>query len=402
MDLIYTVEQESFRAEVREFLHRNAGLVPAHFGVNRPTPAARAWQKLLISHGYTARMVPKEYGGSGQEPDMIKAQILAEEFAAARAPLGLVNQGISMLVPTLLEHGTEEQKQAWIAPTLRGDMIWCQGYSEPGAGSDLASLKTSAREDGDDFIINGQKIWTTTAHGADMMFALVRTEPDAPNRYQGISYLIIPMDSPGIDVRPLRTMTGDAEFNEVFLTDVRIPQTNIVGARGSGWRVSNSTLKHERGMLGDPNAALARIRNLLLLMQSESVDGVSAIDCAVWRDRAMILQGRALAMKFHAMRLLTATAKGIDSGLARLIVKLKATELNHQIATLAIDVLGEPGSLIGRGSLSRDQGVWQKRYMFDLGMIIGGGTPQIQKNIIGERGLGLPREPKFQTADRDG
>jgi len=398
MDLRYTPQQDAFREEVRKFLADHAEQVPPHFGVNRPTPEARAWQLLLISRGYAARTIPVKYGGSGQEPDIMKAQILAEEFAAARAPLGLVNQGTSMFVPTLLEHGTEEQKHAWIAPTLHGEMVWCQGYSEPEAGSDLASLKTSAREDGDDFIINGQKIWTTTAHGADMMFALVRTELDAPNRYLGISYLIISMDSPGIEVRPLRTMTGEAEFNEVFFTDVRIPQGNIVGARGDGWRISNSTLKHERGMLGDPNAALARIRNLLNLMEAESLDGVRLIDMPVWRDRAMALQGRAMAMKFHAMRLLTTAVKGDEPGLARMIVKLKATELNHQITTLAVDVLGEAGSLTGDGPLSRDRGVWQKRFMFDLGMIIGGGTAQIQKNIIGERGLGLPREPRLQAA----
>jgi len=395
MDLAYSQAEEAFRRQVREFLVKHVDEIPAYFGVNRPPADALAWQKTLIAHGYTARTIPTIYGGAGLQPNIVHAQILAEEFARARAPLGLVNQGVSMLVPTLLELGTEEQKQQWIAPTLRGELIWCQGYSEPGAGSDLASLKTHAIEEGDDFIINGQKIWTTTAHAADMMFALVRTEPNAPNKYLGISYLFFSMDTPGIEVRPLRTMTGSAEFNEVFLTNVRVPKSQIVGARGDGMRVSNATLKHERGMLGDPNAALARVHHLLELMTQESVDGRRAIDAPVFRDRAMRLQGRALAMKYHGMRLLTTAIRGEDLPLARLIVKLQATELNHQIATLAVDVMGEMGLLYEGSPHARAGGTWQKRFMFDLGMIIGGGTAQIQKNIIAERGLGLPREPKL-------
>jgi len=394
MDLSYSADQEAYRQDVRRFLQHHKAAIPVHFGVNRPTPEARAWQRLLIEHGYVARHIPVEYGGSGQPLDIMRAQIIAEEFGRARAPLGLVNQGISMLAPTLLECGSDAQKKEWIAPTVRGDIIWCQGYSEPGAGSDLASLSTKAVEDGDDFVINGQKIWTTTAHGADMMFALIRTEPDAPNKYLGISYLILSMKTPGIEVRPLRTMTGAAEFNEVFFTDVRVPKTQVVGERGQGWRISNTTLKHERGMLGDPNAALARMTNLLALMAEESIDGVRVIDMPVFRDRAARLQGRAMAMKFHAMRLLTAASQGEDLPLGRMIVKLQATELNHQIATLAIDALGELGLLYEGSPQAPANGLWQKRYMFDLGMIIGGGTAQIQKNIIAERGLGLPREPK--------
>lgn len=398
MDLSYSAAEEAFRQEVRNFLEAHAAEIPKHFGVNRPTPEARAWQQTLIANGYAARTIPIEYGGAGLEPDIVRAQIIAEEFGRARAPLGLVNQGISMLVPTLLELGTEAQKDRYIAPTLRGEMTWCQGYSEPGAGSDLAALSTSAVEDGDDFIINGQKIWTTTAHGADMMFALIRTEPDAPNKYLGISYLIFSMKTPGIEVRPLRTMTGAAEFNEVFLTDVRVPQSQIVGKRGDGWRVSNTTLKHERGMLGDPNAALARMANLLRLMGEETIDGVPAIAMPVFRDRAMKLQGKALSMQYNAMRLLTAAVKGTDLVLARQIVKLQATELNHQIATLGVDVMGDMGLLYDGSPHVRAGGIWQKRFMFDLGMIIGGGTAQIQKTIIAERGLGLPREPKLAKA----
>ena len=241
MDLRYSAKHEAFRQDVRAFLAANTGRYPKPFGVNRPTPEAIAWQALLIEQGFAARAVSRQYGGFGAEPDILESHIIAEEFSRARAPWGLVNQGISMLVPTLLELGSEAQKRQWIAPTLRGEVVWCQGYSEPGAGSDLASLKTSAVEDGDDFVINGQKIWTSTAAQAQMIFCLVRTEPQAA-KHEGISYILFPMDTPGIEVRPLKTMTGLAEFNEVFFTDVRVPRSSVVGGRGRGWFVANTTL----------------------------------------------------------------------------------------------------------------------------------------------------------------
>jgi alkylation response protein AidB-like acyl-CoA dehydrogenase len=310
--------------------------------------------------------------------------------------MGMANQGISMLVPTLLELGTEEQKQRWLGPTLRGEVIWCQGYSEPGAGSDLASLSTRAVEDGDDFVINGQKIWTSTAAQADMMFCLVRTEPDKP-KHEGISYLLFSMKTPGIAVRPLVTMTGRAEFNEVFFTDVRVPKKDIVGQRGQGWCVANATLRHERGMLGDPNQAGTRFRALVEMMQTETLDGRRLMDHPVYRDRLLKLQGRVMAMEYHGLRLLTCAQKGEDPGLARLIVKLMGCELNHQLAGFANDILGELGILYGDSLHLRAHGEWQTRFMFDLGLIIGGGTAQIQKNIISERGLGMPREPKLAS-----
>ena len=276
-------------------------------------------------------------------------------------------------------------------------MVWCQGYSEPGAGSDLASLQTKAVEDGDDFVISGSKIWTSTAAQADMIFCLVRTEPDAP-KHDGISYLLFPMTTPGIEVRPLKTMTGSAEFNEVFFTDVRVPKSAVVGGRGRGWFVANATLKHERGMLGDPNATEARLHALIELMKTESVDGRRLIDDPVFCDRVMQLQARVLTMKFNGLRNVTASMNGEASGMAGLVVKLQGCELNHQIAALAIDALGELGVLYEDGPHLRARGSWQWNYMFDLGLIIGGGTAQIQKNIIAERGLGMPREPKLASA----
>jgi alkylation response protein AidB-like acyl-CoA dehydrogenase len=391
MDLAYAPEYEAFRQDVRRFLDQNRERFP---GPAAKRPDLLAWQALLIENGYAARTIPRAYGGYGAEPDILKSRIIAEEFTRAKAPAGMGGQGISMLVPTLLEVGTEEQKQRWIAPTLRGEIIWCQGYSEPGSGSDLASLQTRGTEDGDDFLINGQKIWTSTAMQADMIFCLVRTEPEAP-KHAGISYLIFSMKTPGIDIRPLKTMTGHAEFNEVFFTDVRVPKTQIVGRRGEGWRVANTTLKHERGMLGDPNAAEARLAAIIDLMKEESVGGERLIDNPLMRDRLMQMQARVLAMKFNGLRNLTSQLNGEGPSLAALVVKLQGCEINHQLAALAIDALGELGVLYGDSPHLRSQGSWQQRYMFDLGLIIGGGTAQIQKNIIAERGLGMPREPKL-------
>jgi alkylation response protein AidB-like acyl-CoA dehydrogenase len=388
MDLTPTPEMLAFRDEVRGFLKAHAG----DFSAGQARDVF-AWQRLLIEHGYAARTIPTAYGGYGAEPDILKSRIISEEFIAAAAPRGMAGQGISMLVPTLLEVGSEEQKTRWIGPTLRGEIIWCQGYSEPGAGSDLASLQTKAVEDGSDFLISGSKIWTSTAAQAQMMFCLVRTEPDAA-KHEGISYVLIPMSTPGIEVRPLKTMTGSAEFNEVFFTDVRVAQDQVVGGRGRGWFVANATLKHERGMLGDPNATEARLGALIELMKTEMVDGQRIIDNPVFRDRLMQLQGRAMAMKFNGLRLISAQLSQEPVGVAGLVVKLQGCELNHQVAALAIDALGELGILYHDGPHLRARGTWQRNYMFDLGLIIGGGTAQIQKNIISERGLGMPREPK--------
>jgi alkylation response protein AidB-like acyl-CoA dehydrogenase len=394
VDLTYGPEHQTFRDDVRAFVAANRNRAPKYQASgSRPAADALAWQALLLQHGYAARTIPKQYGGLGAAPDPLKTRIIAEELADAGLPPALAGIGISMLVPTLLEKGTEEQRQKWITPTLRGEVVWCQGYSEPNAGSDLASLTTRAVVDGEHFVINGQKIWTSGAHFADMMFCLVRTEADKP-KHLGISYLLISMKTPGIEVRPLKTMTGRAEFNEVFFTDVRVPVTQIVGSRGEGWAVANATLKHERGMLGDPNASRRRLTMLTKLMQEEAVDGHRAIDEPALRDRLMQLEGRLLAMQFTGMRNETAAAKKDSPGMAGLIMKLQGCELNHQLSTLAIDALGELGVLYDDSPYLRAHGTWQSSSMFELGLIIGGGTAQIQKNIIAERGLDMPREPK--------
>jgi len=337
-----------------------------------------------------------DYGGFGAPHDVIEMAIIADAFSRSGVSPGIHNQGISMLVPTLLEVGTEEQKRRWVGPTIRGEVIWCQGYSEPGSGSDLAAAHTRATVQDGLFVINGQKIWTSSAHYADMMFLLCRTEPDKP-KHAGLSYLLVPMNTPGIEVRPLRTMTGRAEFNETFFTDVRVPVDQIVMGRGDGWQVANITLKFERLLLGDANKLQHRLEAIRRMMQERRPDGSRLLDYAEWRDRLLRLQGEVMAARYHNLRLLTDQAEGVDSGLGRLIVKYHGTMLAHRLASLAVDVLGSAGlAYEPQGEAAEDDPstTWHIDYMYDIGLIIGGGSSNIQKNIIGERGLGLPREPK--------
>ena len=397
MDLSFGPEYAQFRDEVRAFIESHRHLAPTSAADLRHQ-SLLDWQRLLIDKGYTARTIPRQYGGAGLPSDLLKSYIIGEEFAKARVPSGLGGQGISMLVPTLLQLGSESQKQRFIPPTLSGEMIWCQGYSEPGAGSDLASLRTSAVLDDDEWVVNGQKIWTSTAHLADWIFCLVRTEPEAA-KHQGISFLLFEMNTPGIEIRPLVDMTMNRNFNEVFFTDVRVPKDQIVGKRGDGWMVANSILTNERNSLADPNGAQARLNGIIELMKTETVDGVRIIDKPEFRDRLMRLQGRVMANRFNDLRNLSNRLRGsMDGLLAQMIVKLQGTELRHELEGMAIDVMGETGLAYGGNPHLRDNGSWQFQYMFFLGLIIGGGTSQIQKNIISERGLGMPREPRPQAA----
>ena len=398
MDLSYGQRYEDFRLEVRSFLAAHTPEEGSTALVGSRRQKLTEWLSLQIEHGYWARTIPKKYGGYGAEPDLLETVIMDEEFNRAGVPRGMSSQGPSMLVPTLLEHGSEEQRLRWIGPTMRAEVMWCQGYSEPGSGSDLASLQTSAREDGDDFLISGQKIWTSTADRSEMIFILVRTEPDAA-KHAGISYILLPMDTPGIEVQPLRTMSGDLgdnSFNQVFFSDVRVPQANVVGKRGEGWRIANTTLKHERNSLNANSEGT--LMRLMRLMEKETSNGVSAMQSPVFRDRLMQLQARSMAMKFHAMRMLTCSLKDETPGVAGLITKLRNCQLNFDISSLAIDVMGELGALYNHTQYERDHGYWQAHSFFSLGLIIGGGTAQIQKNIISERGLGMPREPKSAKA----
>jgi alkylation response protein AidB-like acyl-CoA dehydrogenase len=401
MDLRLSEEYQALQAEVRAFIAKFGDRSPkVGGGRKKPDQKTLDWQKILVEHGYAGRTIPREYGGFGAQPDVMAAAVIAEEFARAEVYAGLTNQGISMLVPTLLEVGTDKQKQDYIGKTIRGEMIWCQGYSEPGNGSDLANAQTRAELKDGNWIVNGQKIWTSSAHYADMMFLLCRTEPEK-SKHEGLSYLLLSMDSPGLDRRPLTTMTGRNEFNEVFFTDVKVPEDQIVLGRGKGWYVANVTLKHERLMIGDAGKMNARLEQLIRLCQSSEIDGRKIISMPEYRDRLLKLQGEVIAWKAHNLRLLTEAAQGADSGVKRMIIKYGGTMLGWRLSSLAVDALGAAGlpyETLGEDADADDATTWNIDYMYDVGLMIGGGSTNIQKNIIGERGLDLPREPKVQTA----
>jgi alkylation response protein AidB-like acyl-CoA dehydrogenase len=401
MDLTLSEPYQALQAEVRDFIRRHGSESPkVGGGRKRPDQKTLDWQKRLVEHGYAGRTIPTEYGGFGASPDVMAAAVIAGEFAHANVYAGLTNQGISMLVPTLLELGTEEQKRQYVGPTIRGDIIWCQGYSEPGNGSDLANAQTKAELRDGNWIVNGEKIWTSSAHYADMMFLLCRTEPDK-SKHDGLSYLLLSMKSPGLEARPLKTMTGRNEFNQVYFSDVKVPETQIVLGRGKGWYVANVTLKHERLMIGDAGKMVARLEQLIILLQTTEIDGVKLIAIAEYRDRLLRLQGEVLAWKAHNLRLLTEAAQGVESGIRRMIVKYGGTMLGFRLSSLAVDTLGAAGlpyESLGEDAEDDDATTWNIDYMYDVGLMIGGGSTNIQKNIIGERGLDLPREPKAQTA----
>lgn len=401
MDLRLSEEYQALQAEVRGFIAKFGDRSPkVGGGRKKPDQKTLDWQKILVEHGYAGRTIPKEYGGFGAAPDVMAAAVIAGEFARAEVYAGLTNQGISMLVPTLLEVGTDKQKQDYIGPTIRGEMIWCQGYSEPGNGSDLANAQTKAELKDGHWIVNGQKIWTSSAHYADMMFLLCRTEPEK-SKHEGLSYLLLSMDSPGLDRRPLTTMTGRNEFNEVFFTDVKVPEDQIVLGRGKGWYVANVTLKHERLMIGDAGKMNARLEQLIRLCQASEIDGRPIISMPEYRDRLLKLQGEVIAWKAHNLRLLTEAAQDVESGVKRMIVKYGGTMLGWRLSSLAVDALGAAGlpyETLGEDAEADDATTWNIDYMYDVGLMIGGGSTNIQKNIIGERGLDLPREPKVQAA----
>jgi alkylation response protein AidB-like acyl-CoA dehydrogenase len=395
MDLTYSKEDETYRREVRAWLRKNLpkrgevdGGEHLNYGDPRRIVNAKAWQRKLYDAGHVATGWPKEYGGQGASA--VRRAILNEEMVLARAP-GLIGMmGIQMVGPTLIAHGTDEQRRRHLPKILTAEQIWCQGYSEPGSGSDLASLKTRGEIDGDFFLVNGQKVWTSTAHFADWMFCLVRTDPNAP-KHQGISYILIDMKTPGIEVRPLVQMTGDAGFNEVFFTDVRVPRSNLVGELHQGWKVANSTLSHERNMLASTTRTQQLMNDLIRLAERKVRNGMKASRDPVVRQHLADLLIQVEAMKYHGLKQLSDEIHGRSPGIGASINKLVTTELNHAICAAALDVLGSYGPLTRGAPHVEDKGSWPHDYMFTLGMIIGGGTSQIQKNIISERGLGLPR-----------
>ncbi len=395
MDLRYSEEYERFRDEVKGFLAKSWPLQgeEAKLDFNQQAVLFRG---RAIEAGYAARGIPRKYGGSEQEPDVLKSTIIEEEFREVFAPGEIRGIGPSMLVPTLLEHGAPWQKEKFVAATIRGDMTWCQGYSEPGAGSDLASLRTKAVLDGDEWVISGQKTWTTAAHSTDYMFCLCRTEPDA-SKHAGISYILIDMKSEGIEVRPLTTITGQADFNEVFFNDVRVPAKNIVGERGNGWAVSRSTLKHERNMIGGFEGVVAQYQTLVSLAKRVNRNGRPAIEDPQIRQRLVEIEGWVEAHRYSGYHQLTLAARGQDAGILGMMTKLNSTCIGNRVATLAQDLIDDMGLLApmasdplpGQAVLAKG---WVIYFMWSLGIAIAGGTANIQRNVIAERGLGLPRD----------
>jgi alkylation response protein AidB-like acyl-CoA dehydrogenase len=396
MDLSYGEAAEAYRAEVRAFLGSNW---PPAAEVRGPglKQFIREFRRAATEAGYLYRAIPKCYGGSEQPVDVIKAQVIREEFARARAPMEVGGNGMNMTVPTLLEKGSDEQKALFIRKTVDGEYIWGQGYSEPGSGSDLASVRTKGElsADGSKWIINGQKIWTSQGMQSTHMFMLVRTEPDAP-KHDGITYLLIDLDQPGITRRPIRQMTGeegDHTFCEFFFDNAETPVSWQVGERGQGWYVSRTTLKHERASIGSADGLGKQFSKLVELAKE-----VGRIDDPLVRDKLAQIEGFVLSHRYTSFRLFSCAAAGEDPGPVQLMMKLLLTETGHEMALLAQELIGdhafvEPAGAGGRGSRGpRGPEKWLDQIMGSLGNSIAGGASNIQRNIIGERGLGLPRD----------
>ncbi len=396
MDFEYTPEQEEFRAQVREWLNNN---LPPELCIDDPMDERiapnrevfekrRVWQRKLAESGWVGLSWPKEYGG--RESSLLEQIIFDEEYFRARAPILPGYSGVGLLGPTLMQWGNEEQKKKYLPRILPGDDIWCQGYSEPGAGSDLAGLQTRAELKGDYFVVNGQKVWTSGAQFADKMFLLARTDPNAP-KHRGISYLLLDdMHSPGVEVRPLVVMNGHHHFNEVFFDNVRIPRENLVGPMNEGWKVAVTTLAFERGIAAGGGHS-SQVRRLAELARSFKINGRAAWDYEWVRQELAQFMIECEAAKYTRLRSLTRRLKGLPPGPEGSILKLYGSELGVRIARFVIEMLGEY-ALLGDGTDAvPDAPRWLQRVLSSRQYTIAGGTSEIQKNILGERQLGLPK-----------
>jgi alkylation response protein AidB-like acyl-CoA dehydrogenase len=406
MDLSYPVESEAFRAEVRAWLEAN---LPAGWGEPgfSMTPEERrafntSWPEKLFAGGWICAGWPKEYGGKGLS--LIEQVVANEEFARVEAPLRADFFGDTLVGPTILQWGTEEQKQEFIPGILQGKIAWCQGFSEPNSGSDLASLATTAVLDGDEWVINGQKVWTTQAQHADYVFLLCRTDPTAP-QHSGISYLLVPMHQPGVEVRPIIQVDGTAEFNEVFFTDARCSKDNVVGGINNGWKVAMTTLGFERG-----SSSTTGYRRFLkewdAIVRAAKRSGAN--ENALIRDRLVQSWAKIKIMQINGWRSLTDGLNGTHhTALLGATNKMFWSETHRDTMELAMDVLGmdaqiltgsgeAEGTLPGnrRGRDDYPVSDLQASFFFSRSETIWGGTAEIQRNIVGERALGLPKEPK--------
>lgn len=411
MDLSYPEEAERFRTEIRNWLEEN--LPDGWFDEDHEQSAEdrkrfnEEWPKRLHEGGWICASWPEEYGGKGLST--MENVVLAEEFARAKAPLRADFFGDTLVGPTILQHGTEEQKKEFLPKIQSGEMAWCQGFSEPDSGSDLASLKTTAVLDGDEWVINGQKVWTTQAQYADYCFLLARTDPDAP-KHKGISYLLVPMKQDGIEVRGITQPDGTAEFNEVFFSEARCPKDNVVGGLNDGWKVANSTLSHERGM--SATTGFRRFQTEYDLMVEMATANGRIRDPEI-RQGLMRYYTKIQILRINGLRSLTQTLnKSKDFGVTALGVtnKMFWSEMHRDAMELALDILGPAGMLVDQGPA---EGGWpgsqrmkqrdgypvspmMSAFFFSRSETIWGGTAEIQRNIVGERVLGLPREPKVE------
>ena len=409
MDLTYPAEAEQFRVEIRSWLEENlpAGWFDEGFEMSDEERRRfnQDWPQKLFEGGWICATWPEEYGGKGLTT--MQGVVLAEEFARARAPMRGDFFGDTLVGPTLLQWGTEEQKQEFLPKILSGQMSWCQGFSEPNSGSDLASLKTSAVLDGDEWVINGQKVWTTQGHHADYCFLLTRTDPEA-KKHAGISYLLVPMKQEGIEVRGITQPDGTAEFCEVFFDDARCPKDNVVGGVDNGWKVANSTLAFERGQ--SATTGYRRFQEeYRLMVEAASANG--RIHDADIRQRLMAYYTKIQILRINGLRNLTAAVTSRnDMGTVALGAtnKMFWSEMHQDAMELALDIFGAGSMLIDTGP---DGGSWpgsgrdrrregylvspmMSAFFFSRSETIWGGTSQIQRNIVGERVLGLPKEPK--------
>lgn len=378
MDFRDTPEEATFRAELRTWLEAN---VPADLSGHADIDARRAWNRALYEAGYTGLTWPKEFGGRGLAPGF--QAVFFEEEARAQAP-GLVGDvAIGMAGPTILVHGTELQRAQHLQPILSASELWCQGFSEPDAGSDLAAVRTSARQEGGSFVVDGQKTWSTLADLADFCLLLARSDA-ASGGHSGLTYLIVDMRSEGIEVRPVRQLTGAAEYAEIFFTGVEVPVANVLGEVGGGWSVAMTTLLHERATLGFALVARldAAVRRLLSLARDRGATQAQreAIGCE-WAE----LQG----LRITAYRSLAALAQTGTPGPEGSIVKLKWSEANQRLTALALELLGPDAQLLGENAPYG--GMWQRQQLRSRGNTIEAGTSEILRSIVAERVLGLPR-----------
>lgn len=405
MDLTYPPEAEEFRTEIRAWLVEH---LPEGWGTPgmSMTPEERkqfneAWTAQLYEGGWICASWPEEYGGKGLS--LIQSVVLNEEFARAQAPLRADFFGDTLVGPTILQWGTEEQKQQFIPGILKGKIAWCQGFSEPDAGSDLASLTTRAVLDGDEWVITGQKVWTTQAQFADYIFLLARTDPEAP-QHAGISYLLVPMDQPGIEVRPIAQVDGSADFNEVFFSNARCPRANVVGGENNGWKVAMTTLGFERGASSTTGYRRFR-RELDSIVEAARANG--RIDDPLVRQGLATAWSKVKIMEINGYRSLTDALHGTKHAAALAACnKMFWSEYHQDVMDLAIDVLGLDGQILTgtvdetldvraqRGRADYPVTDLQASFFFSRSETIWGGSAEIQRNIVGERVLGLPKEPK--------